>query len=898
MSNALMQQFVSGLKSRNPEVRGKASRDLNLYVKTELREVSAEELANFMDEFNHHIFEMVSGSDVNEKKGGILAIVCLIGADVGNINNRISRFANYLRNLLPSNDMGVMELAAKTVGKLALVSGTYSAQYVEFEVKRAFEWLGGDRNEGKRHAAVLVLRELALSVPTYFFQQVQLFFDLIFNAVRDPKPVIREGAVEALRAVLVITSQRETAKQTQKPLWYKQCYDIAFTGFDDLCSREKGVNRDDRVHGSLLVLNELMRCSNAKWEHTYEDLMLRLQCEPTQPSSDSVGIFPRLKSPLSSSKSRQLGAYSYSSYKIGSLPLPNNKTNADHALYESAACRSLITEHFDDICNEVLSQRISRSPHIQHTLFAILPRLAAFNKEKFVLSHLNPSMVYLLTTLRGRERDRATAFTTVGLISVAVEDLIQPYIPKIIEIVRASLPTKETPSKKRGAGLDPTVFVCITLLGHAVKTLIKTDVKELLEPMLATGLSSALTIALRELAMSIPQLKPDISEGLLRMLSHVLMNKQLRHPGMPAHLPAANTSIGLNLESQDIPSIVLALRTLGSFNFDGHSLLQFVRRCAEHFLNSEPQEVRLEAVRTCSRLLRLAVESASSRHSQTVTQTVADVLGKLLVVGITDTDAEVRYWVIASLDESFDQHLAQAENLSALFVAMNDEVFEIRELAVSTIGRLSSLNPAYVMPSLRKTLIQFLTELEHSGMGRNKEQSARMLDHLVVNAPRLIRHYMEPILKVLLPKLKESEPNPGVVISVLTVIGDLAEVNGMEMQKWMGDLLSILLEMLGDASFPEKRGVALWTLGQLVGATGFVVKPYNQYPTLLDTLINFLKTEQQPIIRRETIRVLGLLGALDPYKHKMNLGQIDTQVDSTALLSMTDLKSETEASYG
>lgn len=44
--------------------------------------------------------------------------------------------------------------------------------------------------------------------------------------------------------------------------------------------------------------------------------------------------------------------------------------------------------------------------------------------------------------------------------------------------------------------------------------------------------------------------------------------------------------------------------------------------------------------------------------------------------------------------------------------------------------------------------------------------------------------------------------------------------------------------------------------------------------------------------------MLGLLGALDPYKHKMNLGQIDTQVDSTALLSMTDLKSEAEASHG
>lgn len=81
------------------------------------------------------------------------------------------------------------------------------------------------------------------------------------------------------------------------------------------------------------------------------------------------------------------------------------------------------------------------------------------------------------------------------------------------------------------------------------------------------------------------------------------------------------------------------------------------------------------------------------------------------------------------------------------------------------------------MTYVHDTELQFLTELEHSGIGRNKEQSARMLDHLVVNAPRLIRPYMEPILKVLVPKLKEQEPNPGVVVSVLTAIGDLAEVS-------------------------------------------------------------------------------------------------------------------------
>ena len=73
--------------------------------------------------------------------------------DGGNATNT-SRFANYLRNMLPCNDVSVMEMCAKAVGCLAQVGGTFSADYVEFEVKKALEWLSQDRHEGRRHAAV------------------------------------------------------------------------------------------------------------------------------------------------------------------------------------------------------------------------------------------------------------------------------------------------------------------------------------------------------------------------------------------------------------------------------------------------------------------------------------------------------------------------------------------------------------------------------------------------------------------------------------------------------------------------------------------------------------------------------------------------------------------------
>lgn len=73
--------------------------------------------------------------------------------------------------------------------------------------------------------------------------------------------------------------------------------------------------------------------------------------------------------------------------------------------------------------------------------------------------------------------------------------------------------------------------------------------------------------------------------------------------------------------------------------YSGHSLTQFVRHCADHFLNSEHKEIRMEAARTCSRLLTPSVHLISGHAhvvSQTAVQVVADVLSKLLVVGITD----------------------------------------------------------------------------------------------------------------------------------------------------------------------------------------------------------------------------------------------------------------------
>ncbi|KPJ18652.1 Serine/threonine-protein kinase mTOR [Papilio machaon] len=880
MSNQVT-QFVAGLKSRNVDIQTKTARELYHYAKTELREVPQEELTQFLDEFNHQIFEMVSSNDVHEKKGGVLAIVCLIGGDCDTTKTRITRFANYLRNLLPSSDVGVMELAAKTVGRLATVSGVKRAEYVEFEVKRAFEWLSEERNEGRRHSAVLLLKELAIAMPTYFYQQVSGFFDHILVALKDPKQQIREAAAKALRAGLVVTAQRETAKQsTAKPQWYLQCYEEAMVSFEDIPFKEKGITKEDKVHGGLLILNELLRCSNAEWEKKYTHLMQSLDTQrDITVSDDIIFISSKLHSP-----SVKRG-YLCDGFKTENVQYPV-------PIYESEVCKKLLNEEYDRICQDVMNQRLFKTQGVPQILLIIIPRLAAFNKELFLKKYLNSTMHYLLTSLRSREKDKNMAFTTLGLMAAAIEGDIKNYIRTIMDFIKQALPVRDSQTKKR-MWIDPSIFACITLLGSAVKDLVISDIKELLDAMFATGLSPSLTICLKELSENLPSLREEISEGLLNMLSLVLRNKPFLHPGVPRSMEQ-QSSMSLVIEPHDTAIIVLALRTLGTFQFEGqHSLLTFVRRCADHFLQSEQQEIRLEAVKTAAKLLADATVRTKNNPSRTLTMLTAEVVGKMLVVSVTDPEYEVRYWVLESLTEIFNTHLAQIENLSFLFIAMNDEHLEIRELAICTIGRLSTVNPAYIMPGLRKTLIQFLTELEHSGMSRNKEQAARMLDNLILHAPKLVKPYMETILNVLVPKLKESDSNPGVVISVLKAIGDLADVHGDSsgLKKCLPELLSILLELLSDASATDKRSVALWAFGQLISATGYVVTPYTEYPNLMDVLLNFLKTEQQPKDRRETIRVLGLLGALDPYKHKLTRGLIDGQPDSS-LVPVADSKAE------
>ncbi|KAG5980720.1 hypothetical protein E4U55_003721 [Claviceps digitariae] len=520
-------------------------------------------------------------------------------------------------------------------------------------------------------------------------------------------------------------------------------------------------------------------------------------------------------------------------------------------------------DYYQDACEVVYKNKDHRDLTIRRTVISIIPDLSNYSPADFAQSWLHKFMVYLSGMLK-RDKERNDAFLAVGNIANSVKSAIAPYLDGVLIHVREGLSVQ---SRKRGS-VDP-VFDCVSRLAVAVGQTLSKYMEALLDPIFACDLTLKLTQALVDMAFYIPPVKPIIQERLLDMLSVVLCGEPFREPGAPQ--PNTLTSISTSAKDSKDPQayeirrteVKLALNTLGSFDFSGHVLNEFVRDVAVKYVEDEDPEIREAAALTCCQLyIRDPIVNQTSYHSL---QVVGDVIEKLLTVGISDPEADIRQTVLAALDVRFDRHLAKAENIRILFFALNDEIFAIREIAISLIGRLAKFNPAYVIPSLRKTLIQMLTELEFSDVARNKEESARLLSLLVQNAQTLIKPYVEPMVSVLLPKA--SDPSPTVAATILKALGELATVGGEDMLLYKDRLMPIILDALQDQSSTVKRQAALKALGQLASNSGYVIEPYLDYPRLLEILQGIIRTEDQKgPLRQETVKLMGILGALDPYK--------------------------------
>ncbi|PGH13669.1 Atypical/PIKK/FRAP protein kinase [Helicocarpus griseus UAMH5409] len=771
------QRIFHDLKSKNEETRSRASYELHDNVVAVSRELPPDKFIEYYNAVSQRIAQLVvTGSDANEKIGGLLALDRLIDFDGVDAAQKTTRFASYLRSALRSNDNAVLVYAARSLGRLAKPGGALTAELVESEIQSALEWLQSERQESRRFAAVLVIRELAKGSPTLLYGFVPQIFELVWVALRDPKVLIRETSAEAVSECFEILAARDVQVRQQ---WFGRIYEESLQGL-----RSSNV---DWIHGSLLTLKELI-----------------------------------LKGAM------------------------------------------FMNEHYRNACEIVLRLKDHRDPKIRTQIVLTIPILASYAPLEFTNIYLHRFMIYLQAQLK-RDKERNAAFVAIGKIANAVGNSIAQFLDGIIVYIREGLTMK---ARNRAAVNEGPMFECISMLSLAVGQTLSKYMEALLDPIFACGLSESLTQALVDMAHYIPPIKPTIEAKLLDMLSIVLCGKPFRPLGCPENrlppMPSFAKDYGPFLQDPSDTEIALALHTLGSFDFSSHSLNEFVRDVALTYVNRDNSEIRKASALTCCQLfIHDPIVKQTSSHS---IQVVSEVIDTLLSVGVGDPDPEIRRIVLESLDQKFDRHLAKPENVRCLFLAVNDEVFAVREAAISIIGRLSNVNPAYVFPPLRKLLVNLLTGLSFATTSRQKEESAQLISLFVANATKLVRSYVDPMVTALFPKA--TDPNAGVASTTLKAIGELATVGGEDMRQYLPQLMPIILEALQDLSSQSKREAALRTLGQLASNAGYVIEPYVDYPHLLAVLINIIKTEQTSSLRKESIKLLGTLGALDPYKHQ------------------------------
>ncbi|KAD4584827.1 hypothetical protein E3N88_22428 [Mikania micrantha] len=762
---------------------------LRKHVEEEARALGGEAFSRFMDQLYDRITSLLESNDVADNLGALRATDELIDLKLGASGTKVSKFSNYMRIVFDTKrDPEILILASKVLGHLARAGGAMTADEVECQVKNALQWLGGERVEYRRFAAVLILKEMAENASTVFNVHVAEFVDAIGVALRDPTLAVRERAVEALRACLRVIEQRETRWRVQ---WYYRMFEATQDGLGKNASVHS-------IHGSLLAVGELLRNS---------------------------------------------GEFMMSRYR--------------------------------EVAEIVLRYLEHRNPLVRLSITSLLPRIAHFLRDRFVSNYLTICMNHILAVLK-IPTERASGFIALGEMAGALDGELVNYLPTITSHLHEAIaPRRGRPSLE--------ALACVGNIAKAMGPAMETHVRCLLDAMFSAGLSSVLVESLEQITISIPSLLPTIQDRLLESILTVLSkphNTNTRTSGTPSRVNTTNTTQQVS-ELSGSALEQLALQTLTRFNFKGHDLLEFARESVLVYLEDDDGATRKDAALCCCKLVVNSFSitqislNRTSRTGGKRRRLIEEIVEKLLIAAVADADVSVRNSIFSSLhgNEGFDDFLAQADSLTAIFSALNDEDLQVREYAILVAGRLSEKNPAYVFPALRRHLIQLLTYLGQSADSKCREESAKLLGCLIRSCERLILPYIAPIHKALLAKLCEGtvgmNANSGIISGVLVTVGDLAR-GGFAMREYIPELMPKIVEALLDGAAATKREVAVATLGQVVQSTGYVITPYNEYPLLLGLLLKLLNGELAWSTRREVLKVLGIMGALDPHVHKRN----------------------------
>eukprot|EP00756_Hemistasia_phaeocysticola_P003197 Hpha_TRINITY_DN12120_c0_g1::TRINITY_DN12120_c0_g1_i1::g.82064::m.82064/K07203/MTOR, FRAP, TOR; serine/threonine-protein kinase mTOR len=380
---------------------------------------------------------------------------------------------------------------------------------------------------------------------------------------------------------------------------------------------------------------------------------------------------------------------------------------------------------------------------------------------------------------------------------------------------------------------------------------------------------------LAAICAAVPELLPECQMRLLDRASQAFIGRPYP-PDNFMHSPSIGST------STDHGSL---LAILSVFDLTGHDLSHFVLKCLLPLFSSPSPAVRKSAAHCALRLLgssddyftdlvrgtpsaKLLGEpiSTTSANETVFRSNVLTIVARLVAVAAGDPDADTRLEITDSLLRSvrFDSYAATTTSLPPLMIVLNDESVPVRRAGTMLLGRLASVNPARCLPALRTSLVQLLAELQCTTDAGRQELAAATIGDLVQVVPSLVVPYMQALLKSVMQRLTQTNPNLNVTL--FSTLGQLADVAGTDTgNSVIEHTMPLIVATMRERSTTASTKAAALCFGALVQATG-KVELLEEHPQMLELLMGCLHgVSKEPLdCRLAVMGVLGAAGAINP----------------------------------
>lgn len=737
----------------------------------------------------------------------------------------------------------------------------------------------------------MALKEFAIHAPAAFHSKTSQstlgqggsneFLDHIFQAIRDSQPIVRACATDALSQCLEIIVERRHPSLTGLLC---QVHFNLMEGLqqDHYASRKKtrppwamAQAEAASQHGSLLVVSSMLAYTRnfmlPRYEEVCRSVLAFTDCPKALIRLEVVRLIPRLarRSPRVFGRRYLEQALIFLIDAVESLISSSSSTNVDVRPSAYMAIGELILAMADEATGHLIGG-------------SQLPTVKISNDPE------NPQCHRVELSQRG---------------------IIHEKLPEVFTLVRKGLEPalRNAPPGQQSSMIRPALH-CAANLVDALGDLALPYIPDLIDRMFRAGLSNDLIRCLHSIAQCIPAQQGEIEDRMLQEVSVCLAGVQdvydplgtfrssvlLQTGGRTdyassprldnvqaadAAAESPNLVINMDDDNETVRSLVLSLQTLASFGGRmGRAvstgtvvpLLPFVQDVVSRYLSHPSNEVRRAAALTCCMLLIPHDATAATRPPGSYSgMLIEDVLSTLLRVAISDSSAIVRLCVVRALDSRYDSYLCQTHHLQELFLLLQDETLATKAASLQLLGRLAAINPAPILPVLRLFLNDLIIELQCGvDTGRGREEATRLL--VVFLRAKSLQRLIHPFLASVVGALPlDGAVPPRLASAALEALGHLALATGIELQPWVNEVIPHVLDIMQDQSSASKQRTSLRTLGQIAGSTGYVIQPYLDYPRLLSHATDILPaTKRAPwSLRREVIRTLGILGALDPDRY-------------------------------